>query len=71
MAQSTNHQSRSLTHDDASRAWDDAYAFKAEIEAREADRAEPHELPVITMAVLLLFSVALLIAQCVFLPEAQ
>lgn len=69
MAQSTNHQPRSLTHDDASAAWDDAYAYKAEIERREAERAAPHQLPVITMAVLLLFSVALLIVQCAFLPE--
>ncbi|APL94112.1 hypothetical protein [Sphingobium indicum] len=69
MAQSTNHQPRSLTHDDASAAWDDAYSYKAEVEAREAERAAPHQMPVITMAVLLVFSVAMLIAQCVFLPE--
>ena len=69
MAQSTNHQPRSLTHDDASRAWDDACRYKAEIEARAVERAAPHQLPVITMAVLLVFSVALLIAQCLFLPE--
>ena len=70
MAQSTNHQLRSLTHDDASRAWEDAYAYKAEIEAREAERAAaPHQMPVITMAVLLVFSVVLLVAQCVLLPE--
>ena len=71
MAQSTNHQPRSLTHDDASRAWEDAYAYKAEIEARDAERASaPHQMPVITMAVMLIFAVALLVAQCVLLPEA-
>lgn len=69
MAQSTNHQPRSLTHDDASEAWDDAYAYKAQIERNEAERAAPHQMPVITMALLLIFAVALLIAQCVFLPE--
>jgi len=71
VAQSTNHQPRSLTDDEASRAWDDAYAYKAEIEARDAERAAPHQMPVITMAVLLIFAVAMLIAQCVFLPEVQ
>ena len=70
MAQSTNHRPRSLTHDDASRAWEDAYSYQAEIEAREAERAAaPHQMPVITMAVLLVFAVAMLVAQCVFLPE--
>ena len=71
MAQSTNHQPRSVTDNEASRAWEDAYSYKAEIEAREADRAAPHELPVFTMAALLLFSVALLVIQCVFLPETR
>ena len=71
MAQSTNHQPRSLTHDDASRAWEDAYSYKAEIEARDAERGAPHQMPVITMAVLLIFSIVLLIAQCMFLPEVQ
>ena len=69
MAQSTNHRPRSLTHDDASRAWEDAYSYQAEIEAREAERAAPHQMPVITMAALLIISVILLVAQCVFLPE--
>jgi hypothetical protein len=71
VAQSTNHQPRSLTHDDVSRAWEDVYSYQAEIEARDAERAAPHQMPVITMAVLLVFSIAMLIAQCVFLPEAQ
>ena len=69
MAQSTNHQPRSLTHDDASAAWDDAYSYKAEIDARDAERSAPHQMPVITMAVLLVLSIVLLIAQCVLLPE--
>ena len=60
-----------LTNNRAGEAWNDAYAYKAEIEAREAERAGPHQMPVITMAVLLIFAVALLIAQCVFLPEVR
>jgi hypothetical protein len=69
VAQPTNHTPRSLTHDAATAAWEEAYAYKAEIDARDAERAAPHRVPVITMAVLLVFSVAMLVAQCVFLPE--
>lgn len=69
MAQSTNHQPRNLTHDAATAAWDAVYSYQAEIEARDAERSAPHQMPVITMAVLLVFSIAMLIAQCVLLPE--
>ena len=63
----TNYEAR--TANPAEEAWADAYSFKAEIEARDAERAAPHQMPVITMAVLLIFSIVLLVAQCVFLPE--
>lgn len=61
--------SRTLNNDRATEAWTDAYTYKAEIEARDAERTSPHQMPVITLAVLLVFSIVLLIAQCVFLPE--
>ncbi|QDC37070.1 hypothetical protein [Sphingobium fuliginis] len=55
MAQSTNHQPRSLTHDDASAAWDDAYSYKAEIERREQARREL-PIPTITITAMLIWS---------------
>lgn len=63
----TNYEAR--TANPAEEAWADAYSYKAEIEARDAERGAPHQMPVITMALLLVFAVAMLIAQCVFLPE--
>lgn len=65
----TNHEAR--TANPAEQAWADAYSYKAEIEARDAERGLPHQMPVLTMALLLIFSVTLLIVQCVFLPEMQ
>lgn len=59
------------TANPAEQAWADAYSYKAESEACEAERGVPHRMPVLTMALLLMFSIALLVAQCVFLPEAQ
>lgn len=64
MAQSTNHQPRSLTHDDASAAWEDAYAYKAQIARNEAERAKP--VPCLTMAVLLWLSAFLFGAVLIF-----
>lgn len=65
MAQSTNHKPRSLTHDDASRAWEDAYAYKAEIEARDAEIDEP--APWATIAFLLSLSAISYVAGMIWL----
>ena len=48
---------RTLTNDAASKAWDEAYALKAQIEAREADASEP-DAPWLTIIVLLSISAA-------------
>jgi len=65
VAQSTNHKPRSLTHDDASRAWEDAYAYKAEIEARDAEIDEP--APWATIAFLLSLSAISYVAGMIWL----
>jgi len=65
VAQSTNHQPRSLTHDDASRAWEDAYAYKAEIERRESEIDEP--APWATIAFLLSLSAISYVAGMIWL----
>jgi len=51
---------RLIISDDAAREWEDAYSYQAEIERREAERAAPHQMPVITMAVMLAWSTFLL-----------
>lgn len=62
---SANHKPRSLTHDDASRAWEDAYAYKAEIEARDAEIDEP--APWATIAFLLSLSAISYVAGMIWL----
>ena len=62
---SANHKPRSLTHDDASRAWEDAYSYQAEIEARDAEIDEP--APWATIAFLLSLSAISYVAGMIWL----
>ena len=57
--------SRSLNNDHATKAWEDAYAYKAQIEQREAQRRDP-EMPILTMMVLVTISYLLFCAVLIF-----
>ena len=57
---------RTLTNDAASKAWDDAYALKAQIEAREADASEP-DAPWLTIVILLSLSAISYVAGMIWL----
>ena len=47
--------SRSLNNDHATKAWEDAYSYKAEIAARDAERRE-RPIPSITITALLVWA---------------
>ena len=57
--------SRSLNNDHATKAWEEAYSYKAQIEQREAQRRDP-EMPILTMMVLVTISYLLFCGVLIF-----